>query len=46
MKAQNILKRFGTLLLSFLLGVSCMAMTAVASGNIETGHQGSLSVQL
>ena len=45
MKAQNILKRFGTLLLSFLLGVSCMAMTAVASGNIETGHQGSLSVQ-
>ena len=44
MKAQNILKRFGTLLLSFLLGVSCMAMTAVASGNIETGHQGSLSV--
>lgn len=45
MKAQNILKRFGTLLLSFFLGVSCMAMTALASGNIETGHQGSLSVQ-
>ena len=45
MKAQNILKRFGTLLFSVLLGVTCMAMTAFASGNIETGHQGSLSVQ-
>ena len=45
MKARHILKRFGTLLLVVLLGVSCMAMTAVASENIETGHQGSLSVQ-
>ena len=45
MKARHILKRFGTLLLVVLLGISCMAMTAFASGNIETGHQGSLSVQ-
>ena len=44
MKAKNILKRFGTLLLAFWLGVSCTAMTAFASGTIETGRIGSLSV--
>lgn len=44
MKARHILKRFGTLLLVVLLGISCMAMTAYSSGNIETGRQGSLSV--
>lgn len=44
MKARHILKRFGTLLFVVLLGISCMAMTAFASGNIETGRQGSLSV--
>ena len=44
MKAKNILKRFGTLLLAFWLGVSCTAMTAFASGTIETGRIGSLRV--
>lgn len=44
MKAKNILKRFGTLLLAFWLGVCCTAMTAFASGTIETGRIGSLSV--
>ena len=44
MKAQNILKRFIILLLIFLLGVSCMTMTAFAYGNIETGREGSFSV--
>ena len=43
-KAQNILKRIVILLLAFLLGVSCMAMTAFASENIEAGREGSLSV--
>ena len=45
MKAQNIFKRAGPLSLVFLLGISYMAITAFARGNIETGHQGSLSVQ-
>ena len=45
MKKQNILKRFGSSLLFFFLGVACMGMTAFASRNIETGRQGSLSVQ-
>ncbi len=44
MKAKNILKRFGTLLLVFLLGISGMTMTALASGKIDLGRQGSLSV--
>lgn len=43
-EAQNILKRIVILLLAFLLGVSCMAMTAFASENIEAGREGSLSV--
>lgn len=44
MKAKNILKRLVILLFAFLLEVSCVAMTTFAHGNIEVGHEGSLSV--
>lgn len=44
MKTQNIWKRLGMLFLALGIGLSSMIMTAFASGNIETGRQGSLSV--
>ncbi len=44
MKAKESLKWFGILLLVFLLGISCMTMTALASGGIDLGQEGVLNL--
>ena len=44
MKAKESLKWFGILLLVFLLGISCMTMTALASGDIDLGQEGVLNL--
>ena len=44
MKAKESLKWFGILLLVFLLGISCMTMTALASGGIDPGQEGVLNL--
>lgn len=44
MKAKTILKRTAAMLLTLCLGVSCMAATASARGDVDTGRSASLTV--